>query len=302
MKIAGSSPTARLADIATITYGEPDKKYRTRVMSQPAVALQIVSEAEANTQELCERLDAEYLRMESDPRLAGLWMKNYFSQGDIIDESLGTLVKSGLIGGLLAALVLFTFMRRVRLTMIVALSIPLSLVVGVSVMYFAGESLNILTLIGLMICVGLLVDNSVVVAENIHRLYREGLSRRDACVKGAGEVGLAITMSTLTTIIVFLPALLATGPIQFFLMRLAIPVAVSVAGSLIVALLFIPLSVYLTLPTGIETKAPGRIKKAHQRVNDLLRNLYEATLGASTAAIASCWLSSSPAAWNCHWP
>ncbi|MDH3627740.1 MAG: efflux RND transporter permease subunit [Acidobacteriota bacterium] len=273
------APSIRLADIASIRYEEPDKTYRTRVMSRPAVALQIIKEAEANTQELCERLDEEYASLEQDPRLAGLWMKNYFSQGEIIDESLGTLVKSGMIGGLLAAMVLFAFMRRVRLTMIVALSIPLSLVVGLTVMYFAGESLNILTLIGLMICVGLLVDNSVVVAENIHRLHREGMPRRDACIKGAGEVGLAITMSTLTTIIVFLPALLAEGPAQFFMMRLAIPVAVSVAGSLVIALLFIPISVYLTLPTGLETRAPGRLKRAHERVNDLLRIGYEATFG-----------------------
>ena len=111
--------------------------------------------------------------------------------------------------------------------MIIALVIPLSLLIGLTVMYFAGESLNLLTLLGLMICVGLLVDNSVVVAENIHRLHREGLARREACIHGAGEVALAITMSTLTTIVVFLPVALVEGPGQFFLLRLAIPVSVA---------------------------------------------------------------------------
>ena len=86
--------------------------------------------------------------------------------------------------------------KLVKDSLLVVLSIPLSLVIGMTVMYFAGETLNILTMIGLMICVGLLVDNSVVVAENIHRLHREGVSRRDACIRGADEVALAITMST----------------------------------------------------------------------------------------------------------
>ena len=117
-------------------------------------------------------------------------------------------------------------------------------------MYFGGESLNLLTLLGLMICVGLLVDNSVVVAENIHRLHREGRGSAGKPVSTArARSALAITMSTLTTIVVFAPVALVDGPAQFFLLRLALPVCVSVAASLLVALVFIPLCVYLTLPS-----------------------------------------------------
>lgn len=272
--------STRLKDIARISYDEPDKEYRARLNGSPAVAIQIVKESQANTREVTRRLGELVEELKTNPRLAGLELESFFDQGEVIDESLGTLVKNGIFGGGLACIVLFFFMRRVRLTLIVAFSIPISLVFGLTVMYFAGETLNLLTLIGLMICIGLLVDNSVVVAENIHRLRHDGLSRRDACIHGAGEVALAITMSTLTTVIVFLPAALIEGPMGFFLTRLALPVAVSVSGSLIVALVFIPLCVYLTLPTREQQAGvPSRFEAWHRRFSELLRSLYDGTFG-----------------------
>ena len=117
----------------------------------------------------------------------------------------------------------------------------LCLFIAIATMYFAGESLNLLTILGLVICVGLLVDNSVVVAENIQRHYLNGLSRSDACIKGVQEIGLAITTATFTTIIVFLPALLVEGQMRFFMMRLALPVVTALLSSLAIALVFVPL-------------------------------------------------------------
>ncbi len=273
------TPSTRLKDVATIRYDEPDKEYRARVNSRPAVALHVLKEAEANTREVCARLDAAFEKIQADPRLALLEMTPFFNQKNVIDESLNTMRNSGLLGGLLAAGVLMFFMRRFRLTLIVALAIPFSLLMGVTVMYFWGESLNLITLIGLMICVGLLVDNSVVVAENIHRMHREGVPRREACIHGAGEVGLAITMSTLTTIIVFLPAALVEGPARFFLIRLAIPVAVSVAGSLLVALVFIPLCVYMTLPSKAVSGEPTLWQRFHEKLRNVLRHAYDLSFG-----------------------
>ena len=119
-------------------------------------------------------------------------------------------------------------------------------------MYFMGETLNILTILGLVICVGLLVDNSVVVAENILRLRNSGLSKRDACVHGASQIALAITLATLTTVAVFLPMSLVEGEGKFFMLRMSIPICVSLIASLAVALVFIPLSVYITFPKRLE--------------------------------------------------
>src|SRR6185503_12619895 len=213
-----------------------------------------------NTVEVSRRIREEFEEMKKNPRLASLYMEVLFNQGSVIEESLHNLVESGIVGGVLAALILFVFLRRFRLTGIITLSIPLSLLMALTVMYFSSETLNVLTILALVIAVGMLVDNSIVVAENIQRMHKEGLSRRDACVQGAGEIALPITLATLTTIVVFVPVALVEGQGQFFLMRLALPLSVSLLASLLVALAFVPLSVYLTL-------AANDSKKRHAMVN-----------------------------------
>jgi HAE1 family hydrophobic/amphiphilic exporter-1 len=269
-------PSLRLKDIATIRYAEADKRYRVRAMSKPAYAVIVFKEGQANTREVSKRVREVVEEYGNDPRLAGVETAIFFDQGEVIEESLATLLKSGAIGGIIAACVLFFFLRRFRVMMVVTLAIPLSLVIALTVMFFAGESLNILSLLSLMVCVGLLVDNSVVVAENIDRLHRQGTPRREAAISGAGEIALAITMSTLTTVVVFLPVSLVEGPGQFFLLRMAIPICVSLVASLIVALICIPLGVYLTLPRAGQ---PGGRGTSFGRVTRALARSYDATFG-----------------------
>jgi len=268
------APNVRLRDIATVTFDLPEKTYRVRAMSKPAVAMAINKEGDANTLETTRRVEAVVEQLKQNPRLQLIEMTVLFNQGQVIRESLDTMFNSGKVGGILALMVLLFFLRRVRMTLIVTLSIPVSIVIALTVMYFAGESLNILTLLALMISVGLLVDNSVVVAENIFRLHREGMPRRQACIQGAGEIALAIVMATLTTIVVFLPVSLVEGMGQFFLLRLSIPISVALLGSLLVALIFIPLFVYTTLPDK-ETESQ---KKAHPLFNGL-KKAYDITFG-----------------------
>ena len=195
------APSVRLKDVAAVKYQEPERDFQVRAMGKPAVALMVLKEGQANVMEVSRAVDKEVDRLEADPRLSSLAWLRMMNQGKIINEALATLLNSGMIGGSIALIVLLFFLRRIRLTVILALAIPLSMLIGLTTMYFAGESLNLLTLLGLMICVGLLVDNSVVVAENIHRMHRGGMGRRESCIHGAGEVALAITMSTLTTIV-----------------------------------------------------------------------------------------------------
>jgi HAE1 family hydrophobic/amphiphilic exporter-1 len=253
------APNVRLSDIATIRYEEPDKRYRVRAMSKPAYAIIVFKEGEANTREVAERVREVLDSYKDNPRLSGVEVISLFDQGQVIDESLSTLLKSGAIGGILAAFVLFFFLRRFRVMMVVNLAVPLSLVIAMTVMFFAGETLNLLSLLALMVCVGLLVDNSVVVAENIDRLHKAGRTRRKAAISGAGEIALAITMSTLTTVIVFLPVSLVEGPAQFFLLRMAIPICLALLASLLVAVVLIPLGVYLTLPKRIEEEGADHV-------------------------------------------
>ncbi|MEW6159916.1 MAG: efflux RND transporter permease subunit [Verrucomicrobiota bacterium] len=271
------TPTVRLKDIAKVKYEEPEKRYSVRVNSRPAVAAVIFKEGEANTVELSKRLREAFNEMAKNPRLSSIYMEVLFNQGEVIQESLQNLVEGGAVGALLAAAVLFVFLRRFRLTAIITISIPLSLLIALTVMFFSSETLNILTILALVIAVGMLVDNSIVVAENIQRMHKEGLSRREACIKGAGEIALAITMATMTTIVVFVPVALVEGQGQFFLMRLALPLSVSLLASLLVALAFVPLSVYLTLPA---TESNGRhslFRWSHEKINAWMRRFYDLT-------------------------
>jgi HAE1 family hydrophobic/amphiphilic exporter-1 len=270
--------TLRLKDIARIRYEEPEKRYSVRVNSRPAVAAVIFKAGDANTVEVSKRIREAFDEMGRNPRLASVYMEVLFNQGEVIEDSLSNLVEGGIVGGVLSALVLFVFLRRFRLTGIITLSIPISLLIALIVMFFSRETLNLLTILALMISVGMLVDNSIVVAENIQRMHKEGLSRREACVKGAGEIALAITMATLTTIVVFVPVALVEGEGQFFLMRLALPISVSLLASLLVALVFVPLSVYLTLPhQGPETRS-GLAQWTHARLSGWMERFYSWTL------------------------
>lgn len=272
------APSIRVSDIGTVRYAEPDKLWRVRVNSKPALAIEVYKEGQANAIEVGERLEAEYDRILQNPKLASSELAILFTQATVIKESIGTLVDSGKIGALLAAAVLFFFLRRFRMTIIIALSIPLSMVIALTSMYFAGETLNIISLLGLIISVGLLVDNSVVVAENIVRSYRSGVSRREACIQGTSEIALAVVLATLTSIVVFLPVALVEGRGQFFLLRLAMPLTVSLAASLFVALVFVPLCVYATLPragSGSEARAAHAV---HRFIDRTLGAVYRGTL------------------------
>ena len=253
------SATATLKDVATITYEAPLRKYAVRVNRKPAFGLVVMKESEANTVEISRKVRKQLEMMKDNPRLASVEMQPFFDQGEIIEDSLSNLIRNGRVGGLLAGLVLFVFIRQFRLTTIISLSIPLCLLLALGVMYFMGETLNILTILGLVICVGLLVDNSVVVAENILRLRSSGMTRRDACIRGASEISLAITLATLTTVAVFLPMSLVEGEGKFFMQRLCIPIVVSLFASLLIALVFIPLSVYITFPNSRAAKQRSRI-------------------------------------------
>ena len=272
------APRVRLKDIGTVSYKEPEAYFRVRANSRPAVALVVLKEGDANTLEVARSIRRELRDMQESPSLQGIMMVPLFDQGRVITESLDTLLDSGKIGGIFAILVLYFFLRRLRMTLIITLAIPLSMLIALTAMFFADESLNILSLLALMISVGLLVDNSVVVAENIHRLHRSGVPRREAAIRGTAEIALAIVMATLTTIVVFLPVSLVGGQAQFFLLRLSIPISVALLASLVVAGIFVPLSVYLTLSNG----NGGRemfFRPAYRRFVAVMERIYHATFG-----------------------
>lgn len=233
----------RLRDIAKVEMRPPDVERFDRYNGRPSMVMAVIKESSANTVEVSDAVKAAIAEAQGSPELAQFTVEKIFVQGDTIRMSLDQVVESGWQGGLLAIVVLLFFLQRLRLTLVISLSIPLSLFLALPVMYFSGQSVNLVSLIGLMICIGLVVDNSVVVAENISRFRRRGLPPYAAALQGTGEVALAITLATLTTVVVFLPAaLLSNGPTQFFMVRMVTPVCVSLLASLFVAVVLVPLA------------------------------------------------------------
>jgi HAE1 family hydrophobic/amphiphilic exporter-1 len=233
----------RLKDIAQVVYDYPETERIDRYNGRPSMVMFVLKESQANTVEVCERIKLAVEEAKKSPQLAGFQLENIFMQGDAIRFSLDQVTSSGLQGGVLAIFVLLFFLRRVRLTLLIAASIPLSIFLALPVMYFMGQSINLVSLLGLMICVGLVVDNSVVVAENIEHYRGRGMGPYAAALHGASEVALPITLATLTTMIVFAPAaLLSSGVTQFFMIRMVTPVCVSLLASLFVALALVPIA------------------------------------------------------------
>ena len=234
----------KLKDIATVRYDVPEKRWIQRIDRKPAIRVAVMKESMANTLDLSERalqvLEEEIM---NDPRLKDMEITLFFNQGSFIQNAINNLGEAGLWGGFFAFLILLFFLRRIRMTMLITLGIPLSLVITVVVLYFIGWSINLMTLMGMMVCVGLVIDNSIVVVENIYRRRLKGDDPRTAALTGASEVSTAITLATLTTIVVFMPLILMNdnSGMRFYMLRLGVPIMSALLGSLLVALVFIPL-------------------------------------------------------------
>ena len=236
-----SSTQVRLKDVADVVYAAPPQDRVWRVDGQRNLGLDVYKESGENIVDLCKRIVVKMEEIEANTPAA---FRLFYSEGKLIEDSMDNLKITGLWGGLFAALVLLFFLRTLRMTALITLSIPLCVMMTITVLYFMGWTLNLLTMMGLMVGVGMVVDNAIVIVENIYRLRAEGEDPRGASIHGASEVGLAITMATLTTVVVFLPMMLMNDSfdMKFLLSKIGIPVVFALVASLFVALLFIPLA------------------------------------------------------------
>lgn len=233
----------RLGDIADIKLRPARLDYQRRLDQRPAVAVDISRERSANLVEVGRDVLAEVARVSTEPEMKGL--KLYFLQNQAkgVTDSLRELGKAGLEGTLLSVLVLFFFLRDWRATAMVSLAIPICFVITLGCMYFFGVSLNILSMMGLLLAVGMLVDNAVVAVESIYQ-YRERYPDKPwySAVEGTRVVGAAITAGTLTSIIVFLPNVFGERtPIAIYLTQVAVSMAIAHAASWLVAISLIPM-------------------------------------------------------------
>ncbi|TVQ88796.1 MAG: efflux RND transporter permease subunit [Deltaproteobacteria bacterium] len=232
-----------LSDIATVELRGTLSSDIGRLNGEQAAIVLVRREAGANMVEVTRRIEREIESLNEDPRLEGAQLMAFFSQGDLVVEAMDNLLWTALVGGVLAVIVLFAFLREWRMTLLIALSIPFSLLITIAVLYFRGDSLNLLALMGLMLAVGMVVDNAIVVVETIYRRRADGEGAREAAIGGVSEVNLAIIMSTATTMVVFLPLILMSGEGSFtvFLGALGYPVIFALGASLLVALVVAPL-------------------------------------------------------------
>lgn len=233
----------RLKDVATVRVREPDGVSSFSVDGKQGVFITIQKESEANAVETCDAVHAELASLHDDPRFAGAEVFVFHDQSEIIRFALTNLMKAGVSGSFLAFLVLLVFLRRLRPTLVVSLAIPASLVIAFVYIYLSGRSLNVLTIASMIVSAGMLVDNAIVVIENIHRHRSLGDDSTTAIVRGANEVAMAITASTLTTIVVFIPTIyLEAGELTLFMTEFAGPVTVALLASLVLALTLLPLA------------------------------------------------------------
>jgi len=228
-----------LKDIATISFSPKDMENAVMLNGEPCIGLSIYKEMRYNTVRAVEDLRKTLAEMEKS--LPGYKFTIVEDQGKFISSAIGE-VRDSLIGGIiLAVFVLMLFLRRLGPTLIVSLAIPISIIATFVLMYFTGLTLNIMTLGGLALGAGMLVDNAIVVLENIFRNHESGLSAREAAISGTSQVGGAIIASTLTTIVVFIPIVYLHGASGELFKEQAITVAFSLLASLVVAILVIPM-------------------------------------------------------------
>lgn len=241
-----------LSDVASVTVVDDSAESYGRVNGNDAVLLSISKASTAGTSTVSKECNEKLEELEKEYK--GLRFTNLMDQGEYIELIINSVLSNLLWGAALAILVLLIFLRDVKPTVIVAFSIPLSVLFAMVLMYFTNITLNIISLSGLALGVGMLVDNSIVVIENIYRLRNKGVSAARAAVMGANQVGGAIFSSTLTTVCVFLPIVFTDGITRSIMQDMCLTITYSLGASLIVALTLVPCMGASFLKNSVEKK------------------------------------------------
>ena len=273
----------RLGDIAEVSVESPPRRYERLLDGQFAVGVNIFSESGANLVEVSRAVLKEVDAINKLAEMEGVNLFVLFSQAEGVVQSLKDLALAGLIGALMSMVVLYVFLRQWATTLIVMLSVPTAILITLGAMYFLGMSLNILSMMGLMLAVGMLVDNAVVVTESIYRCRQRFPDQPGkATLVGVREVAMAVTAGTLTTVIVFLPNIFgAQNEITSFLSFVAYAITIALIASLLIAQTIIPL-LTLKVPAPPPPKSGGwlnRLTNAYASVLDFsLRRRWIAAL------------------------
>lgn len=244
----------RLCDVADITVIDNADDSYARLNGQSAVVLSVFKSSTAGTNEVSKNIAAAISELEE--QYPGLSVLTLMDQGDYITLIINGVLQSMIVGAALAILILALFLKDVKPTIVVAVSIPLSVLTALILMYFTGISLNMMSLSGLALGIGMLVDNSIVVIENIYRLRSKGVGAARAAVQGTKQVAGAIIASTLTTVCVFLPMVFTAGTVRELMMPISLTIIFTLAASLLIAMTVVPAAGSTLLRNTKEKKHP----------------------------------------------
>ncbi|MBG9794636.1 acriflavin resistance protein [Paenibacillus dendritiformis] len=229
----------QVSDIADINDTFKKQSSLTLVDGSPALILSVQRQSDANTVSVADNVDRAVSRIQQNlPQ--GVELKKVFDSSIFIRQSINSVVNNMLTGGLLAVIILLLFLRSIRSTFVIALSMPIAIISTFTLMYFTGQTLNIISMGGLALGIGMMVDNSIVILENIFTYRQQGMSMKEAAIKGASELASAVIASTMTTLVVFLPIVFVQGLTSDIFRPLALTVCFSLVASLVVAITLIP--------------------------------------------------------------
>jgi HAE1 family hydrophobic/amphiphilic exporter-1 len=241
-KIAGTSlgmPGVYLKDVASVSQSPPPLSTITRTNGKPSVGISITKTEKANTVETARGLNQEILGLKSQLP-AGIEIISVFDQSEYITTSINGLWEKAIVGGVLAIIVVFIFLLAVRASLVTAISIPLSVLLGFLGMRAAGVTINLLTLSAMSIAIGRLIDDSIVMVEVIFRRRKQGQDFKEAAIGGAKEVANPITTATMATVAIFIPLMFVGGIVGEMFIPFALTVTFAMVASLLVALLVVP--------------------------------------------------------------
>ncbi len=260
-----------IRDIAKVNYSYLEDKSRTYINGENSVTLSIQKQSTANTVNVSDAILKEMEKVKAE--YPNLRLNTITDPADFIRFTLNTVTSSATLGGLLAVIVLFVFLRSLRTTLIVGAAMPISIIATFALMYYSKITLNVMSMGGLSLGIGMLVDNSIVVLESIFRKLEEGLDRITAAIEGTREVVTSVTASTLTTIIVFLPITFSGGLTAQIFNELSLTIAFSLLSSLGVSLTFVPMLASVSLnPERIQAQAE-KMKRSLNPIHIIL-NLF----------------------------
>ena len=285
---AGDVGDVRLSDVADVTVIDNSGESYARMNGNPAVAVSIQKASTASTSEVSKTVNEAIEELEA--KYPGLRITPLMDQGVYIQMTVDSVLSNLGWGAVLAVLVLALFLKDLRPTLVVAFSIPISLMFAVVLMYFSGVTLNMISLSGLALGVGMLVDNSIVVVENIYRLRSQGVPAAKAAVRGARQVSGAIAASTLTTVCVFLPIVFTDGLTRQLFVDMGLTIAYSLLASLIVALTLVPTLSATMLRESKEKRHPwfDKMLAVYERALDFCLRVKVVPLALAAALLALC--------------